>query len=50
MQAVEQRILDLASRNGLLRARDLGAIAAPRVVLTRLIETGQLERIGRGLY
>ena len=46
----KQRILDLASRNGLLRASDLGAIAAPRVVLTRLIETGRLERIGRGLY
>ena len=45
-----QRVLDLASQKGLLRASDLGAIDAPRVVLTRLTATGQLEKIGRGLY
>lgn len=31
-----QRVLDLASQKGLLRASDLDAISAPRVVLTRL--------------
>jgi hypothetical protein len=45
-----QRVLDLARQKGLLRARDLDAIAAPRVVLTRLTATGLLDRIGRGLY
>lgn len=45
-----QRVLDLASRKGLLRASDLEAIDAPRVVLTRLTEAGLLHRVGRGLY
>lgn len=45
-----QRILDLAGQKGLLRASDLDAIGAPRVVLTRLTTAGLLEKVGRGLY
>ena len=45
-----QRVLGLASQKGLLRASDLDAIDAPRVVLTRLTVAGLLEKIGRGLY
>ena len=45
-----QRVLDLATQKGLLRASDLDAIDAPRVVLTRLTAAGVLERVGRGLY
>lgn len=45
-----QRVLDLASQKRLLRASDLDAIDAPRVVLTRLTAAGILERVGRGLY
>lgn len=45
-----QRVLDLVGQKGLLRASDLDAIDAPRVVLTRLTAAGLLERIGRGLY
>ena len=45
-----QRILDLTSQKGLLRASDLDAIDAPRVVLTRLTAAGLLDRVGRGLY
>lgn len=45
-----RRVLELASQKGLLRASDLDAINAPRVVLTRLIATGVLDRVGRGLY
>ena len=45
-----QRVLDLASQKGLLRASDLDAISAPRVVLTRLAAAGLLEKVGRGLY
>ena len=45
-----QRVLDLATQKGLLRASDLDAIDAPRVVLTRLTAAGGLERVGRGLY
>jgi len=45
-----RRVLDLASRKGLLRAADLDDIETPRVVLTRLVAAGELERVGRGLY
>lgn len=45
-----QRVLDLVGRKALLRASDLDAIHAPRVVLTRLTAAGLLKRIGRGLY
>lgn len=45
-----QRVLGLAAEKGLLRASDLNAINAPRVVLTRLTAAGQLERVGHGLY
>lgn len=45
-----QRILDLARQKGLLRASDLDAIDAPRVVLTRLTAAGLLDKVGRGLY
>lgn len=45
-----KRVLDLAHQKGLLRARDLDAIGAPRVVLTRLIAADLLEKVGRGLY
>lgn len=44
------RIIDLAREKGLLRASDLDAIGAPRVVLTRLTAAGVLQRVGRGLY
>lgn len=39
-----QRVLDLAGHKGLLRASDLDAIGAPRVVLTRLTAAGLLEK------
>jgi len=45
-----QRVLDLVSQKGLLRATDLEAIEAPRIVLTRLTAAGLLDRVGRGLY
>ena len=45
-----QRVLGLAGQKGLLRASDLDAIDAPRVVLTRMTAAGLLEKIGRGLY
>lgn len=45
-----QRALDLLQQQGLLRASDLDAIGVPRVVLSRLTASGQVERVGRGLY
>lgn len=45
-----QRILELAKQNGLIRASDLSAIGSPRIVLRRMTDAGQLEKVGRGLY
>lgn len=45
-----QRVFELARQKGLLRAIDLDAIGAPRVVLTRLSAAGLLDKVGRGLY
>lgn len=45
-----QRILDLAREKGMLRAADLQELGAPRMALTRLASSGQLEKVGRGLY
>lgn len=45
-----QRILRLASRRGLLRARDLARDRIPRATLSRLVERGQLTQVSRGLY
>lgn len=45
-----QRVLDLARQRGMLRASHLQSLGVTRVVLTRLAATGQLERVGRGLY
>jgi len=45
-----QRVLNLAHKQGLLRARDLADANIPRIVLARLIDSGQLEKVSRGLY
>lgn len=44
------RVLDLLGQKGMLRPTDLDAIGVPRVVLTRMTASGQLEKVGRGLY
>ena len=45
-----QRVLSLATQRGLLRASHLQALGIARVVLSRLTASGQLERVGRGVY
>ena len=45
-----QRVLALLNRKGILRPSDLDDIGAPRVVLTRMTTSGQLEKTGRGIY
>lgn len=45
-----RHILKLAKRAGVLRPRDLDAERIPRTYLSRMLTSGQLERIGRGLY
>ena len=46
----EARVLRLAKARRLLRARDLAAHGLPSVALTRLVKTGKLERLARGMY
>lgn len=45
-----QHLLYLATTNGVVRSSDLKKSGIPRVYLTRLVATGQLVRVGRGLY
>jgi predicted transcriptional regulator of viral defense system len=45
-----QRVLALASQRGMLRASHLQELGIARVVLSRLTASGQLERVGRGVY
>jgi len=44
------KVLDLARKSGILRARDLAAHRIPREYLIRLVKQGELKRHGRGLY
>ena len=46
----EARILRLAKARALLRARDITAKGLPTIALTRLLQSGKLERLARGLY
>ena len=46
----EQAALKLAAKHPLLRARDLAEQGLPTVVLSRLVATGKLERVARGVY
>jgi predicted transcriptional regulator of viral defense system len=45
-----ERILRLADKRGLVRARDLAADRIPRATLTRLVKAGRLVQVARGLY
>ncbi len=44
------RALKLAKKTGVVRPKDLEHHGIPRTVLARLVESGELERVGRGLY
>lgn len=46
----EQQVLALARKQPLLRARDVAAQGLSTVTLTRLVASGQLERVARGVY
>jgi predicted transcriptional regulator of viral defense system len=46
----DQTVLALAKQRPLLRARDLAEHALPTMVLSRLVQTGKLERVARGVY
>jgi len=43
-------VLRLARRKGLLRARDIKALGLPTITLSRLVASGELRRVSRGVY
>ncbi|MCP4657825.1 MAG: transcriptional regulator, partial [bacterium] len=45
-----QRALELIDHAGVLRPRDLEPHGIPRAALQRLLQRGEVERVGRGLY
>lgn len=49
-QSQEQQVLNLAASRQVLRARDVTAHGIPTITLTRLVQSGRLERLARGLY
>jgi predicted transcriptional regulator of viral defense system len=49
-QPQTKKLLDLVRKAGVLRSHELESHGIPRVYLKRLVDAGQLERIGRGLY
>jgi predicted transcriptional regulator of viral defense system len=49
-QPPTKKLLDLVRKAGVLRSHELESHGISRVYLKRLVDSGQLERIGRGLY
>jgi len=49
-QPQTKKLLNLVRKAGVLRSHELESHGIPRVYLKRLVDAGQLERIGRGLY
>lgn len=45
-----QQILDLLATQGVLRPRDLAAVGIPATPLSRLVASGQVVRVSRGIY
>ena len=50
MNNVAERLINLTRSQGLIRPCDLIPMGISRVSLTRAVRSGQLERVGRGLY
>lgn len=50
IRSIEHAVLALAHKHPLLRARDLTEHSLPTMALTRLVASGKLERVSRGVY
>lgn len=46
----KEKLLKFIRKKGIVRAKDLTPLAVPRVYLSRLVQTGDIERVSRGLY
>jgi len=49
-QTKTEKLLDLVQRRQILRPRDLDAAGIPRNYLSRLVATGELRKLERGIY
>lgn len=49
-QSQTKRLLDLVRKTGVLRPQELDRHGIQRIYLKRLVDAGELHRIGRGLY
>ena len=49
-QVITDKVLDLVREVGVIRPRDLEAAGIPGRYLSRLAHSGELHRVGRGLY
>jgi predicted transcriptional regulator of viral defense system len=45
-----EKLVKLAQQKQIIRAQDLDIAGIPRNYLTRLVERGQLQKLGRGIY
>jgi predicted transcriptional regulator of viral defense system len=50
MNTVRRQILDIAGRQSVFRAKDIPGVRKPQTELCRMIVSGEIVRVGRGLY
>ena len=50
MESKSNRLVNLAAKKLIIRAKDMFALGIPRNYLPRLVQKGVLRRVGRGLY
>ncbi len=50
MESKSNRLLNLATKKQIIRARDVFALGIPRNYLPRLVQKGVLKKVGHGLY
>jgi len=49
-RTAKDRIMEAARASKMIRPRDLSSIPGVRVHISRLVESGELKKVGRGLY
>lgn len=49
-QTMEERLLEFMRHETYLRPKDLEALQIPRIVISRLLEKGKVEKVATGLY
>jgi predicted transcriptional regulator of viral defense system len=49
-QTLSSQVIELARKNGVLKSSDLTPLRIPRAYLSRMVQTGQLEKAQRGIY